>query len=1119
LTAGVRDFMFTHVYADSNPADTGYTINFFMTDDDGGTEFASVMPMHKNIAPEITDLSVTSMINEDGTVTLSGSFTDPNVLDTFTLDIDWGPGESSDSISLGVGTRDFMVTHQYLDDNPTITTQDSYTITATVTDDEGDSDTEMTSTLVKNVDPLFTSLSVTPMIDENGMVTLSGMFTDPGTLDTYTLVVDWGLGETSDTIMLAAGVRDFSIMHQYLDDNPTLTTQDDYTIMVTLTDDDSGDDIASVETTVKNVDPLFTSLSVTPMIDENGVVTLSGMFTDPGTLDTYTLVVDWGPGETSDTISLAAGVRDFSVMHQYLDDNPSITPQDDYTIMVTLTDDDSGDDIASVETTVKNVDPLFTAISVTPMIDENGIVTLSGTFTDPGTLDTYSLVVDWGPGETSDTIMLAAGVRDFSIMHQYLDDNPSITSQDDYTIMVTLTDDDSGDDIASVETTVKNVAPVFTSLSVTPMVDENGIVTLSGTFTDPGTLDTYSLVVDWGLGETSDTITLAAGVRDFMVTHQYLDDNPSITPQDDYTIMVTLTDDDSGDDIASVMTTVKNVDPLFTAINVTPMIDENGIVTLSGTFTDPGTLDTYSLVVDWGLGETSDTITLAAGVRDFMLTHQYKDDNPTVTMQDDYTIGLTLTDDDSGDDLAAVMTTVKNVAPTLEVVDRMVDEGSLLTLLDLAAYTDVGMFDTHTATVNWGDGSATEAAIVTGGMGAGSVSGSHTFADNGVYTVTVTVTDDDSGVSIETFEITVKNVDPTLVVVGDQMAVETVLLSLTDLGVITDPGYDNPDNPLMPPSGSVERFFFTIDWGDGTAPDMGMAMMDLIGSEGVLSAASFNGAHTYASDGVFTVIVMVVDDDGGTASGSFLVTVDNFPIFIPPVVTPPTPPNTNNPNAGAPPVISALGFENQSSRNVQTQQFETGESRGSSSLPDVRKALGDLVATSEKRFLLREVFPNGTEGESIPLQDDAVNDLPVLYSKLPDGHYRIYQLREDGTLRLVADEHIVNGRPVDPNEQGGSQDRPPTSSILPSGDQQVAQHQPEVLQQETPAEQAEVIVIEQFQSRVSRRLLAGLSVAGATAIAGSDRGSWQSRMDRAMQGYRKRPGTKASRLVRTKLPR
>ncbi|GAB3071527.1 hypothetical protein GCM10027053_40490 [Intrasporangium mesophilum] len=53
-----------------------------------------------------------------------------------------------------------------------------------------------------------------------------------------------------------------------------------------------------------------------------------------------------------------------------------------------------------------------------------------------------------------------------------------------------------------------------------------------------------------------------------------------------------------------------------------------------------------------------------------------------------------------------------------------------------AAFTDADRLDAHTATISWGDGSSS-AATITGGT----VSGSHTYAAVGLYTVTVTVTD------------------------------------------------------------------------------------------------------------------------------------------------------------------------------------------------------------------------------------------------------------------------------------------------------------------------------------------------------------------------------------------
>lgn len=63
------------------------------------------------------------------------------------------------------------------------------------------------------------------------------------------------------------------------------------------------------------------------------------------------------------------------------------------------------------------------------------------------------------------------------------------------------------------------------------------------------------------------------------------------------------------------------------------------------------------------------------------------------------------------------------------------------TAIDASAnFTDTGLFDTHTAVWEWGDGNTT-AGIVTETNGSGNVTGSYTYTEAGVYTVRLTVTD------------------------------------------------------------------------------------------------------------------------------------------------------------------------------------------------------------------------------------------------------------------------------------------------------------------------------------------------------------------------------------------
>lgn len=66
--------------------------------------------------------------------------------------------------------------------------------------------------------------------------------------------------------------------------------------------------------------------------------------------------------------------------------------------------------------------------------------------------------------------------------------------------------------------------------------------------------------------------------------------------------------------------------------------------------------------------------------------------------------------------------------------------------VDLTArFTDPGVGDTHDATIDWGDGTVEAAATTESvdGKGAALVVGSHVYSDAGLYTVKVTVTDND----------------------------------------------------------------------------------------------------------------------------------------------------------------------------------------------------------------------------------------------------------------------------------------------------------------------------------------------------------------------------------------
>jgi PKD repeat protein len=88
--------------------------------------------------------------------------------------------------------------------------------------------------------------------------------------------------------------------------------------------------------------------------------------------------------------------------------------------------------------------------------------------------------------------------------------------------------------------------------------------------------------------------------------------------------------------------------------------------------------------------------------------------------------------------------------------DQDINEGDTV-ILAPATFTDPGVLDTHTATIDWGDGTVEPGAITDNGSD-GAVDGSHVYPTAGNYTVTVTVTDDDGGVGSASFLVTVGQV-------------------------------------------------------------------------------------------------------------------------------------------------------------------------------------------------------------------------------------------------------------------------------------------------------------------------------------------------------------------------
>jgi VCBS repeat-containing protein len=205
-------------------------------------------------------------------------------------------------------------------------------------------------------------------------------------------------------------------------------------------------------------------------------------------------------------------------------------------------------DTGHVSVTVDAVNDAPANVSVNgATLDENGSYSLSGSFTDLESGDTHTVTISWGDGATDTVINLGSGATSFASSHQYLDDNPTATAADNYTVTVTVTDNSLGAGAGGATVTVNNVAPIIVMSTGTIALSPDDAFSRPGSFSDVGTIDTWTVTVDYGDLTGAHTLTATTtqwGVRTgktFSLT------SPAYTAGD-HTVTVTVTDDDGGVD-------------------------------------------------------------------------------------------------------------------------------------------------------------------------------------------------------------------------------------------------------------------------------------------------------------------------------------------------------------------------------------------------------------------------------------------------------------------------------------------------------------------------------------------------------------------------------------------
>lgn len=269
-------------------------------------------------------------------------------------------------------------------------------------------------------------------------------------------------------------------------------------------------------------------------------------------------------------------------------------------------------------------------------------------------------------------------------------------------------------------------------------------------------------------------------------------------------------------------------------------VDAGSPVTMTALQTHP------SATYEWDLGDG----TTAIGPS---VTHSYADSGVYVAV-------LTVVVNEPGGARTRYFAKVeaRNVPPTVTAgSDITVDEGDVVPFT--GTFSDPQWPDTHEATWSWGDYQGPSAGHVVEAIqpptGGGTVEGSHAWGDNGTYTVTLTVRDDDGGVGEDTLQVTVINVPPVVDAGPELFAYPCSVITL--VGHFTDPGW-------------LDTHEASWQFGDCGPPHTAIVEET---HEPPAGTGTATASHIYERCGDYHAVCTVVDDDGGIGTDATVIRV------------------------------------------------------------------------------------------------------------------------------------------------------------------------------------------------------------------------------------------------------
>ncbi|MGE5234643.1 MAG: hypothetical protein ACM3OB_11080 [Acidobacteriota bacterium] len=357
----------------------------------------------------------------------------------------------------------------------------------------------------------------------------------------------------------------------------------------------------------------------------------------------------------------------------------------------------------------------------------------------------------------------------------------------------------------------------------------------------------FTATIDWGDGSPTSAGTIGFSSAAFIVlgSHTYADEGS-------FTVTVTIADVAPGTGTATATDTATITEADVLSGTPTTFAAPSGVsftrtvATFSDTLTTAVPSD-FTATIDWGDATTSaGTVTGGAGSFAVSGTHTYASPG-------NYPVMVTLSDDAPGTATATVTSTAQVSAGLLAVATGFsTPEGSSFSGA-VATFSDANTAKTaadFTVTITWGDGTSSAGTVV-GASGSFTVSGTHTYADEGSFGFTVTVTENGPGgaTSSSSATATVTEADvlsgtPVAIAASAMVPFTGTVATFTDTYTGNVPG----------------DFTATIDWGDAST-----SAGTVTGGGGSFSVT---GTHTYATPGSFSVTVTLSDDAPGTATAT-----------------------------------------------------------------------------------------------------------------------------------------------------------------------------------------------------------------------------------------------------------